>query len=120
MKKTLAALLGAGVVLLAAACGSSDEASDSTEDTTTTTTSASAESGTPSSPAVNLGDSYEDNCAAMLPYLDELEEWGQDRAAAASAVAEAQQQLPEWENLSEEEQADTLKAIEDAGKGQCS
>ncbi len=66
MKKTLAVLLGAGVVLLSAACGSSDEASDSTEDTTSTTTSASAESGTPSSPAVNLGDSYEDNCAAML------------------------------------------------------
>ncbi|TCN54881.1 hypothetical protein EV641_104146 [Rhodococcus sp. SMB37] len=120
MKKTLAALLGAGVVLLAAACGSSEESSDSTEDTTTTSTSASAESGTPSSPAVNLGDSYEDNCAAMLPYLDELEEWGQDRTAAAAAVAEAQQQLPEWENLSEEEQADTLQAIEDAGKGQCS
>jgi hypothetical protein len=120
MKKTLAVLLGAGVVLLSAACGSSDEASDSTEDTTSTTTSASAESGTPSSPAVNLGDSYEDNCAAMLPYLDELEEWGQDRSAAAAAVAEAQQQLPEWANLSEEEQADTLKAIEDAGKGQCS
>lgn len=120
MKKTLAALLGAGVVLLTAACGSSDEASDPAEETAGTSTSASAESGTPSSPAVTLGDSYEDNCAAMLPYLDELEEWGQDRAQAAATVAEAQQQLPEWENLSEEEQADTLKAIEDAGKGQCS
>jgi hypothetical protein len=120
MKKTLAALFGAGAVLLAAACGSS-EGSDSTEETTTTTTSAeaSAGGGAQGSTNVELGKSYDENCAALLPYLDELETWGQDRATAAQAVADAQQQLPEWETLSEDEKADTLRAIENAGKGQC-
>jgi len=119
MKKTLAALFGAGVVLLAAACGSSD-GSDSA-DTTSTTSSASAsqDGGTQVTADVELGNSYEENCDALLPYLDELEEWGQDRTEAAQAVADAQQQLPEWENLSEEEKADTLRAIENAGKGEC-
>ncbi|MFF0242087.1 hypothetical protein ACFYRW_17965 [Rhodococcus pyridinivorans] len=118
MKKTLAALFGAGVVLLAAACGSSDGSDSAEETTTTTSTSASAEAGT-SGTNVELGKSYEENCEALLPYLDELEEWGQDRAAAAQAVADAQQQLPAWQDLSEEEQADTLRAIENAGKGEC-
>lgn len=120
MKKTLAALFGAGVVLLAAACGSSD-GSDSA-DTTSTTSSASAPGqggGAQVTANVALGNSYEENCEALLPYLDELEEWGQDRAAAAQAVADAQQQLPEWENLSDDEKADTLRAIENAGKGEC-
>ncbi|NLV80991.1 MAG: hypothetical protein GXY65_16940 [Rhodococcus sp.] len=121
MKKTLAALVGAGVVLLAAACGSSDDASDSATDTTST--SAAASTGTESdgtvTTTVELGKSYEENCEALLPYLDQLEGWGQDRVEAAAAVAEAQQQLPEWANLSEEQQADTLRAIDNAGKGQC-
>ncbi|MFX1758172.1 Uncharacterised protein [Rhodococcus gordoniae] len=119
MKKTLAALFGAGVVLLAAACGSSDGSGSAEETTTTTATaSASAEAGTTGT-TVELGKSYEENCEALLPYLDELEGWGQDRAAAAQAVADAQQQLPAWQDLSEEEQADTLRAIENAGKGEC-
>ena len=117
MKKTLAALFGAGVVLLAAACGSSD-GSDSAEETTTTSTSAAAEAGSTGT-TVELGKSYEENCEALLPYLDELEEWGQDRAAAAQAVADAQQQLPAWQDLGEDEQADTLRAIENAGQGKC-
>lgn len=119
MKKTLAALFGAGVVLLAAACGSSD-GTDSAEETTTTTTSASdSADGAATGTSVELGKSYEENCEALLPYLDELEEWGQDRAQAAQSVADAQQQLPAWADLSEDEQADTLRAIENAGKGEC-
>ena len=118
MKKTLAALFGAGVVLLAAACGSSDGSDSAEETTTTTSTSASVEAGSTGT-TVELGKSYEENCEALLPYLDELEGWGQDRATAARAVADAQQQLPAWQDLSAEEQADTLRAIDNAGKGQC-
>lgn len=119
MKKTLAALFGAGVVLLAAACGSSDGSDSADTTSTTSSASASGQGGSQVTANVELGNSYEENCEALLPYLDELEEWGQDRAAAAQAVADAQQQLPEWESLSDDEKADTLRAIENAGKGEC-
>ena len=55
----------------------------------------------------------------MVPYFDQLESWGQDRTQAATSVADAQKSLPGWAELSEEQQADTLRAIENAGKGQC-
>ena len=55
----------------------------------------------------------------MLPYFEQLEGWGQDRAEAAKSVADAQQMLPGWEGLSEDQKADTLRAIENAGKGEC-
>jgi len=124
MKKTLAALLGAGAVLLAAACGSSDEGSDSAGDTTAATTKTSAaaaagDSGATGSTGVELGQSYDEICTAMLPYFEQLEGWGQDRAEAAKSVADAQQMLPGWEGLSEDQKADTLRAIENAGKGEC-
>ncbi|MBM7457808.1 hypothetical protein ACIBED_15370 [Rhodococcus coprophilus] len=118
MKKTVAALFGAGVVLFAGACGSSDGTA-SADETTTTTTTTSASSSAQGGAGVQLGNSYEDNCEALLPYLDELEGWGQDRVQAAQAVADAQQQLPQWQELDAGQQADTLRAIENAGKGEC-
>lgn len=118
MKKTVAALFGAGVVLLASACGSSDGTA-SADETTTTTTTTSASSSAQGGAGVELGNSYEENCDALVPYLDELEEWGQDRTQAAQAVADAQQQLPQWQELDAGQQADTLRAIENAGKGEC-
>ena len=119
MKKTVAALFGAGVVLLASACGSSDGTASADETTTTTTTTTSASSSAQGGAGVELGNSYEENCDALVPYLDELEEWGQERTQAAQAVADAQQQLPQWQELDAGQQADTLRAIENAGKGEC-
>ncbi len=120
MKKTLAALLGAGAVLLAAACGSSDEGSDSAGDATTATSAAaSGDSAATGSTGVELGQSYDEICNAMLPYFDQLEGWGQNRDEAAKAVADAQQMLPGWADLDEDQKADTLRAIENAGKGEC-
>lgn len=120
MKKTLAALLGAGAVLLTAACGSSDDGADSATTTTTaTSTVASGGSAGTGSTGVELGQSYDDICTAMLPYFDQLEGWGQNRAEAAKSVADAQQMLPGWNDLSEDLKADTLRAIENAGKGEC-
>ncbi|MFZ2528151.1 MAG: hypothetical protein WAX14_10930 [Rhodococcus sp. (in: high G+C Gram-positive bacteria)] len=119
MKKTLAALLGAGAVLLTAACGSSDDGADSATTTAATSTVASSDSDGTGSTGVELGQSYDDICTAMLPYFDQLEGWGQNRAEAAKSVADAQQMLPGWNDLSEELKADTLRAIENAGKGEC-
>lgn len=119
MKKTLAALFGTGAVLLAAACGSSGDSGSAAEGTTESTTAAPSTSQVTGSTGIELGQSYDQICSALVPYFDQLESWGQDRTQAATSVADAQKSLPGWAELSEEQQAETLRAVENAGKGQC-
>src|SRR5574340_570263 len=110
MKKILAACLGAGVMLLAG-CGSSG--SDSAPSTATATSTAAKLEG---STGIVAGQGYDKTCAALMPYLAELESWGQDRVAAAKQVADGMSRSPEWAGLSEQQRAETLRAIEAAGK----
>lgn len=113
MKKILAACLGAGVMLLAG-CGSN--ASDSPAKTPTAPSTAAKLEG---STGIVAGQGYDQTCAALMPYLAELESWGQNRVDAAKQVADGMAKSPEWAGLSEQQRTETLRAIDAAGKGKC-
>lgn len=117
MKKTLAALAGVGAVLLVSACGSSDDTTTTEDTASETVTVTEGDAGT--STTWQLGDDYTAVCEGMLGHFEEMKEWGQDPEEIAAGIIDAQQQVPQWTELSEEQQNDTVRAIENAAKGQC-